>query len=246
VSPVADYARSVRRECGRVMRAVRDGRASAGVDGGSFLLVAPRLRRAMLMTWPSKIAIKGDVVAVVVIHAVASMDGCIADADDEVGRVVLQRRRRHSRRWPVQGVEGVGRLRPSDVAEHRDDVFWIKILAGFDLEIACGPVIVRGHVGGTWGPLTVGHRHDDRSDSGKSEHRKWGSAVRFGSCTHGEADRAGRLLGGHRRAAGTGAAQGGVVHADAMPTQQDHGADVAVHRHEVAEYRYQSGGGDHR
>jgi dihydrofolate reductase len=35
--------------------------------------------------WPRKIAIKGAVMAVVVMHAVASVDGYIADADDQVG-----------------------------------------------------------------------------------------------------------------------------------------------------------------
>jgi hypothetical protein len=34
--------------------------------------------------WPRKVAIKGDVMAVVVMHTVASMDGYIADAADEV------------------------------------------------------------------------------------------------------------------------------------------------------------------
>jgi hypothetical protein len=35
--------------------------------------------------WPRKVAIKGDVMAVVVMHTVASMGGYIADAADEVG-----------------------------------------------------------------------------------------------------------------------------------------------------------------
>jgi hypothetical protein len=35
--------------------------------------------------WPRTIAIEGAVMAVVVMHAVASMDGYIADTDDEVG-----------------------------------------------------------------------------------------------------------------------------------------------------------------
>ena len=41
-----------------------------------------------------------------------------------------------------------------------------------------------------------------------SEHGKWCTAVRLGSCKHGEMDGAGRLPGGHGRAAGTGAARG--------------------------------------
>jgi hypothetical protein len=35
--------------------------------------------------WPRTIAIEGDVTAVVVMHAVASMDGYIADTDEDVG-----------------------------------------------------------------------------------------------------------------------------------------------------------------
>jgi hypothetical protein len=43
------------------MRAVRDGRVTAGVDGGRFLLVAPRCGRATLMNkWPRKNAIEGE------------------------------------------------------------------------------------------------------------------------------------------------------------------------------------------
>jgi dihydrofolate reductase len=60
--------------------------APAGADGGRLLLVAPRLRPGHAPEeWPCKIAIRGDVMAVVVMHAVASVDGYIADADDEVG-----------------------------------------------------------------------------------------------------------------------------------------------------------------
>ncbi len=58
---IADYVRSVHRECGRVMRAVRDVRGSAGVDGGSFCSWRLVYGRAMLMNkWPRKIVIKGE------------------------------------------------------------------------------------------------------------------------------------------------------------------------------------------
>jgi dihydrofolate reductase len=47
--------------------------------GGSFAAAACSAH------WPYKIAIKGDVMAVVIMHAVTSLDGYIADADDNPG-----------------------------------------------------------------------------------------------------------------------------------------------------------------
>ena len=60
--------------------------------------------------------------ATVVMHAVVSVDGFIADENDDVGPLFewyFNGDARLGRRRPIQGLAGIGRVRPADVGEHR-------------------------------------------------------------------------------------------------------------------------------
>jgi dihydrofolate reductase len=61
----------------------------------------------------------------VFMHAVVSVDGFIADAEDNVGPLFewyFNGDARNRRRWAVQGLQGLGPLRASDVAANRTTV----------------------------------------------------------------------------------------------------------------------------